>query len=138
MFKAIKSAVIESKEPHRAAQPERAMLQNSLEQQRKKAGGLPPFSDAVRHVNHCLITHNHHGLPSWKANQYKELTKGVTSGKVSNSSAFLTSSIGWGSEAFKSKSSTGRKEAIVGAVMNFGGFMASGAIDHQKSKGFIK
>lgn len=138
MLKALSTAVFQSNQPHGEAQPERAMLQKSLEQQRKQAGGLPPFSSAVRHVNNCLITHNHHGLPSSKADQYKKLTEGVTSGKISNSYAFLSSSASWASQASKAKSSTERKEAIVGAVMNFGGFMASGAVDHQKSKGFIK
>ncbi|AUI86232.1 hypothetical protein BS333_07415 [Vibrio azureus] len=135
MFKALTSAIMPSNVIPESVQKERALLRDSLDQQSHDNEGLPPFADSVRHVNNCLISHNHHGLPEWKSEQYRELTQKVTLGEVSNSYAFLSSSLGWATEVKNAQTTTQRAEALVGAVMNFGGALASGAVDHQKMKG---
>ncbi|MBX9346859.1 hypothetical protein [Chromobacterium piscinae] len=82
------------------------------------AGSEQPFGKAVNFVNENLGSHGDNNISENKARSYVEDSKKVESGDMSNSGAFANSAVGWIKEG-----------NVTGAVMNFGGMLASGAVD---------
>ncbi|WP_152526996.1 hypothetical protein [Pseudogulbenkiania ferrooxidans] len=82
------------------------------------ADSSQPFGKAVNFVNENLGSHGDNNISENKARSYVEDSKKVESGDMSNSGAFANSAVGWIKEG-----------NFTGAVFNFGGMLAAGAVD---------
>ncbi|MDF9618765.1 hypothetical protein P5705_14025 [Pseudomonas entomophila] len=83
--------------------------------------GRQPFTNAVHWVNNNLASWGKEGLSDKKARDYTNDARLVELGELSNTSAFLRSSVGWV-----------REGNIFAAAMNATGALAAGAVDHQR------
>ncbi|MCD4506945.1 hypothetical protein LQR30_23020, partial [Chromobacterium piscinae] len=79
------------------------------------------FAKMVNGVNRNMASYGEDPLPKWKAKAYARDAKKVEEGKISRAGAFSSSASGWLIEG-----------NIVGIVMNTGGALFAGVIDHRE------